>query len=468
MTLNQILAILRARWLAALLGFGIVFGGIVGVTLWLPKQYTASATVLMDIKNADPLSGQNFGGVMPISYMITQVDVIKSGRVAQQVIDRLRLRESPELRSQYETTAKDTTTFESWLVELLRLRLDVRPTKDSGALDIKYTSPSPSFAAALANAFAEAYIATNVQLRNEPARQFGTFFDTQAKAARDAYEVAQGKLSAFQQKHGLIATEERFDVETSRLQELSSQQLALQALAAESRNRDLQARSKGTNTQEVLNNALVSGLTGDLSRQQAKLEEIAERLGASHPSLIEARLSIEELKRRIADETRRVTCSVAINNDVNQGRLGAVSASVADQRAKVLRLKALRDEAAVLEREVEGTKLSYQNLMQRQAQLSLESQTDRSSISLLEAATPPAKPSSPRVFLNAAIALVLGFIIAMASALLREWRDRRFRTLDDAHEVLKIRVLGVLPKTTQAALAREPLAAGLVRMQGAR
>jgi chain length determinant protein EpsF len=456
MTISQIFAILKARWLAVLISFGLVLGAVVGVTLWLPKQYTASATVLIDFKNIDLLTGQNFGGVVPISYMVTQVDVIRSGRVVLRVIEKLGLRENTALRGQWQEEAGGQGTFDSWLMELLRKRLDVRPTKDSGVLDITYTSPDPRFSAAMANAFAEAYMQTNVQLRTEPAQQFSGFFDAQAKAARDAYEEAQVRLSAFQRESGLVATEERYDVETARLQELASQQVVLQAQAADAAGRTAEATSNGTQIQEVLNNALVSQLTADLNRQQVRVEEMSRRLGESHPQLIEARAVVAELRRRIADETRRVTGSVVSNRDVANSRLGAINASVAAQRSKVMQLKQLRDEAAVLEREVESKRLAYQSLLQRQNQVSLESQSDRSNVSLLERASAPFSPSSPRVWLNSAIGLVLASILAVAVGLIREHRDRRLRTLDDVEDVLKIKLLGVVPKVSVASLAREP------------
>lgn len=471
MTFTQILAILRARWLAASLVFATIVGLIVGVTLWLPKQYTATATVLLDFKNADPITGQTYSGVVPMSFVVTQVDVIRSARVVQQVIERLRLRESDALRAEYaESSAASTTTFEAWLIELLRDRdrLEIRPTKDSGALSIAFSSPDPAFAAALANAFAEAYIATTVQLRNDPARQSIGFFEAQSKAAKEAYEAAQSRLSEFQQRNELVATGDRYDVEMARLQELSSQQVALQAVAAEASSRSLQARANGSQTQEVINNGLLAGLTADLTRQQARLEELGQRLGPSHPSYIDAKVAVDELQRRITEETRRVNSSVGVSSEVAQSRLAAVNAAVAEQRARVLRMKQSRDEAAVLEREVESTRLAYQNLMQRQSQLGLESRTDRSYASFIETAAPPGKPSSPKIVLNALIAVVLGAVLALAMVMVLEWRDRRFRTLDDAQEVLKIRVLGVIPKVTPVMLAKEPAGHGLVHIQAAR
>jgi hypothetical protein len=51
---------------------------------------------------------------------------------------------------------------------------------------IAYTSEDPNFAAAAANAFAQSYIETSIELKTDPARQFARWFDEQGKVA--AYE----------------------------------------------------------------------------------------------------------------------------------------------------------------------------------------------------------------------------------------------------------------------------------------
>jgi hypothetical protein len=78
----------------------------------------------------------------------------------------------------------------------------------------------------MANAFVQAYMDTALALRVNPARQYSGFFDQQVKDARDALEKAQAKVSAFQKAKGIIATDERLDVENARLNELSSQLVA--------------------------------------------------------------------------------------------------------------------------------------------------------------------------------------------------------------------------------------------------
>jgi succinoglycan biosynthesis transport protein ExoP len=74
----------------------------------------------------------------------------------------------------------------------------VVPARESSVIALSYRAPDPRFAAALANAFVQAYIDTALELRTDPARQYAAFFDTRSKEARDVLEKAQARLTAFQ------------------------------------------------------------------------------------------------------------------------------------------------------------------------------------------------------------------------------------------------------------------------------
>ena len=77
MTFGQFLSILRARKWAALLVFVLVVGTTVGVSLVLPKQYDATASVVIDIK-PDPVAAMAFPTMAMPSFMATQVDILTS------------------------------------------------------------------------------------------------------------------------------------------------------------------------------------------------------------------------------------------------------------------------------------------------------------------------------------------------------------------------------------------------------
>ena len=99
MSFNQLIAILKARKLALAAVFIITVATTVGISLALPKQYTAEASVVVDVKSPDPIAGMVLPGMMAPSYMGTQIEVIQSERVARKVIAALRLDEIPKCQS---------------------------------------------------------------------------------------------------------------------------------------------------------------------------------------------------------------------------------------------------------------------------------------------------------------------------------------------------------------------------------
>jgi chain length determinant protein EpsF len=452
MTFSQFFTIVRARWTSGFLVLAVIVACAVAVSLLLPKQYTSTASVLIDVKLPD-LGGNTAaaGGIVPLGFMATQLDVVRSERVALRALRSpgLKLNESLELRAQWQAATEGQGDFEAWLAALIQKKLDILPSRESNVITLAYSSPDPQFSAAVANAFMQAYIDTTLDLKVEPAKQYNSFFDDRAKQTRDALEQAQAKLSAYQQAKGIVATDERLDVENARLSELTTQMVVLQGAAAESRGRQDEANGNNDRMQEVLANPVVGALTADLSRQQARLNELNERLGDNHPQVVELRANIEELRKRVQAQTSRVAGSLNANNNVNQVRLAQLNAEIQQQRSKLLQLKGQRDEAAVLLRDVENAQRSYDAVLTRVNQTSMESQNTQTNVSVLKQATPPAFPSSPRPLLNVAVALVMGSLLGIGLMLARELLDRRMRTVDDVVSGLRQPLLVVLPRASR-------------------
>jgi chain length determinant protein tyrosine kinase EpsG len=444
MTLIQFLSILRARWKVMLVVLMLAVTATAVVNAVLPRSYTSTAAVLVDVKSPDPIAGIFFQGLTSPSYMATQVDVIQSDRVSEQVVRALRLDQVPSMRQQWREATLGEGNFEIWLANLLRRSLDVKPSRESNVITIAYKSVDPKFATSLANAYARAYIDVTLELRVEPAKQYGRFFEERAKQLREKVEQARARISTFQREKGIVGADERLDVETSRLNELSSQLTVLQALRSESSSRQAQARSSADQLQDVINNSVISNLKGELSRQEARLSELSARLDDNHPSVVELRANIGQLRSRIEQETRRISGGVTVSNAINGSRLQLVQAALDEQRVKVLRLKEVRDQLAVLASDLDSSQRAYEAVISRANQTELESRTTQTNVTILNPASEPSQPSSPRVTLNMLLALFVGTLLAVGVAMLLELFDRRVRSAGDVAQALDIGLLGVL------------------------
>lgn len=465
MTPARLLLVLKSRWVLVLLVWLGVITLVGLVTALQPRAYTATSVLLVDVKAADPLGTSPAQPGQADAYMAAQMDIIASERVARLVISDQHLADKPaagnvsdERRQRWQSDTGGQGDYIAWLSEELRKNLEVRPAKESGVIRIFYTAPDREEAARMANAYVKAYSDTALQLRVEPARQHSNFFDERSRQLRERLEVAQARLSDYQRSNGLIAvgSEDRLDIETTRLNELSTQLTQLQGLAGESNSRQAQARSAGDRTPEVIANPNIAGLNAELSRQQARLSEMATRLGDQHPSIVELRANVAQLRNQVAAETRRVTASLGVNDAVNQSRIAQVRTALDAQRAKVLQLKTLRDEAAVLQREVQQAQAAFDSLGARATQALLESQSNLSNVSVLKTATPPPKSSSRQFGVNLPVAALLGLVLAVALAIWRELHDRRLRTAQDVQEALDLPLLVEIPR------ARGPRPAGQV------
>ena len=444
MTFNQFLRIIRARWILVLSILTVVVLATLAISLYLPKQYSATATVMADIR-PDPVAPFPMAGAMATTYMATQVDIIKSAHVGQRVVRTLRLNENPQMRERWMKSTNGAGDLIAWTAELLDKGLTVKPSRESNVIEIVYEGNSPAFAAALANAYAKAYIDSTVQIKVDPARQYADFFEERALAAREKLEKARDRLAAAQNEKGIVLTDERLDVETARLAELASQVNSLRAIRAETNSRRAQANANPEQLNDVLNNPVVASLKTELGRQEAKLREMNERFGDAHPLVIEARATIDGLRSQIRAETGRVTGAVRGGETMASQREAEAAATFEAQRQKLLKLKEARTELQVMEREVETAQRIYDSIQERLSQINLESKTSQSGIYQLSQATEPTQPTSPRVFLNTAVSIVLGTLLALMVALTVELFDRRVRSPLDIPQALDIPVIGVLP-----------------------
>jgi chain length determinant protein EpsF len=442
MSFQQLLLVLQARWrLVVAIASAVIVVAVV-ISLLLPKQYTAEASVVINTKGTDPISGAPLQAQMMPSYMATQVDIITSDRVAQRVVKMLKLDQVPAFRAQWEEATKGKGSFEFWLGGVLGKKLEVKPSRESNVININFKWPDAKAAATLANAFTQAYIDTNLDINVEPAKQYASFFAERLKVMRSDVETAQKKLSDFQRENGITAADERLDVENARLAELSTQLVAAQSQRMDSTSRQQQAGNKNAMSPEVLQNPLIANLKADLSRMESQRDEIVRRLGKNHPDYQRSEADIAALKDRIAQESARVVTSLGTSNQVNLQREGELRAALDAQRKKLLLLKNQRDQLTVLQNDVTAAQRAHDTTSQRLTQSSLESQTQQTNIVVLNAATEPVEPSGPKVVLNTALAIFLGLFLGVGTALLLELLDQRVRGTDEIRQLIQAPFLG--------------------------
>ncbi|EGF32584.1 Putative exopolysaccharide biosynthesis protein [Oxalobacteraceae bacterium IMCC9480] len=447
MNLSQLLFALRARYKLILLTLVLTVTATVVVSLLLPKTYLASTALVVNYKGVDQVTGLSLLTQMQAGYVATQVDIIKSKSVAFKVIDELRLADSPAVQQQFLDATNGVGTIRDWLANLLLANVDVIPSRESSVLTIVFKGSEPQFVSAVANAFAKAYMQLTVQLKTEPAQQASGYINTQIKELRDRYEQSQNRLSDYQQKNNIFSADNRVDVETARLNELSSQLVQVQGLAMEAVSRQRQATGNAGESPDVQNNPLIQGLKSSLAIAEAKFSETSKRLAENHPQYISAKAEVDKMRATLNEQVMTASASVATSARIYQQREAELRSALTTQKTKVMALNGARDEFNILTNETENTRRAYEAASQRFNQTSLESQSKQADIAVLTAATEPTTPSGPRVLLNSALSFVVGLLLGVGAALGMEFLDQRIRSASQLSETFGLPVLGIIEKS---------------------
>jgi succinoglycan biosynthesis transport protein ExoP len=445
MTLPQLLTILRARYRIILMTLLICVVATAAISLLMPKTYKASTTLLLNYKGTDPVSGAVLPAQLVAGYMATQMDIVTSRGVALKTVDNLGLANNPVFRQQFAAATGGAGDIRQWLADMLLKAVSVLPAKESSVIELNAKSADPVFAAAIANGFATAYQQLNLQIKVEPLQQAAKYFGEQMKSLRVDLETAQNKLSRYQQDHGLVSTDDHLDVESARLNDLSTQLVQAQGAAIEASTRGRQAMGAGgSDSPDVISNQLIQSLKSSLATAEGRLALLGQTLAPNHPQYQAAKAEVDKLRAQLNSNIASTNNGAANNGRILRQREAEVRAAVSAQTAKVLQLNRARTEMSVLVKDVESAQKAYDAAAARLTQTDLEGHSNQSDVSLLNPAIAPRLPASPNIPLNVVLAILLGCMLGLALAVIAELANRRVRSVTDLTNALPAPMLGAI------------------------
>lgn len=445
MTLDQICTVLHARRRFILLTVLATLALAFLLSLLWPKTYKAATTLVLNYKGIDPVSGLSMSPQLMPGYVATQIDIIQSKSVALKVVDALGLDRHPSFTEDFVNAGDGKGDIRHWIADQLQRRVRVTPSRESSVMELSYKSRDPAFAAEVANAFAAEYLRTGVQLHTDPLKKVSTYFTEQIGALRENLERAQTRLSAYQQEKGIVDTDNRLDVESARLNELSSQLVLVQAqlIEAESRSREARA-SGGREAPEVIGNLLIQNLKSALAQSEAKFAAVTEKYQPEHPLHQASRAEVDKLRSELAANIKATSGSVNSTARAALQRERELRGAVAEQKTRVLALNRARDQLSVLARDVESARSAHDAAVQRFNQTSLAGHANLPDVSVLTPAVTPMEPWFPRMRLNLAAGLFLGPLLGVGMVLSSEFFRRRVRSPRDLADALQAPVLAAI------------------------
>jgi uncharacterized protein involved in exopolysaccharide biosynthesis len=447
-TLLQLWSMVRAHlWLSIGLFAVLVALAYVGIKN-LPKSYVATADLIVNSDNTDPLAGRNYPVGQQGSFFPTQVELINNSVTLLPVIDRLKLQENEHFTGGY---VGDPKTLNDIVLANLRSSLDVAPGRGSQLLYVSATAGNPGLAADIANAVADEYLRQNSQRTNAPAVQQAERYADQLAELKSKYDAAQAKLDDYRQRNDMAELKEgqNGDAEGAGLYDLQAQ---LQAASKERRLLDSKQIDPRATSSAVLDMPEVINLQSDLDKFEADLAKArAAKLGPNHPTITKLQGQITATREQINAAVRARSDNLALQLKRATELENKLQAEYKRERERVLNRRTVGDEGSRLLLEMQNTKDAYSQALKGQDQVQFKSMGNYQDIQLVHRADPPVKASKPNKMKLFAMAFLASLSLALGGPFAYELLlDRRIRCRDDLEKGFGIVTLAQLGRLTPA------------------
>lgn len=469
--LREYLRILnRRKWLVlAITGAVLTLGTI--RTLMMTPLYTSTVSIQIDRNAAKIVEG---GSVAPMDtdywnndFLRTQYELLQSRSLAERVVMATDLATDEDFfkpRSfsilgmlkglfsgpppKTENKMSERAMMISSAAGIVLGNRAVRPVPGSRIVEISYMDPSPERAQKVAAAFAEGYIASNLDKRFEANAYAKTFLEDQIKQLKVRTEESEKTLIEFGEKERILEVNDKSStVDTN----LAAANTALGNLVTERiKNEQLWKQvegSKGFDLPQILSNGVIDGLRTKRNELVTDYQEKLETFKPGYPAMVQINNKIAEIDRQLDREIKTIRGALKAAFESSLHQEGEMRSRIETLKTEALDLQKRSIQYNTLKREVETNRGLYNGLLQRYKEVDVAGGVGANNVFIVDRADLPFSPTSPQLTRALLLSLLLGLSLGVGAALFMETFDDIIHSIEDVERIAGIPTLGIIPKT---------------------
>lgn len=463
--------LLKRRKIIALL-FVLIVATFTGAAFILPSVYRSSAKVLVNYQGENEktyLLGVNqTDGQQRYDKIGAELVIMKMRSVLEPVVlefglDKKLLQENKHftnLQKKGELTEQDSRLIQNEAIAGLAKKLTIEREKDTNILSVSFEDRDPVFAAQVVDKVVEEYIKQRPAIDRDT-RAF-EFFETQIQEIEKqiadlekkgmSYKSQEKVLQPDQQTQILFSSVADFDKELTKVRaERIAKEARLQVISDQLVRGEDVAFPNTQSSEQAGRLDYLNDLKMALLELEMKKSSLQQKYTAKHPEVLLVNQDIDATKQKIRTEV----------NEIIRAEETSVKALKAAEQALGGRMNQVVNSVAELSRqEYELGKLTigiddlrevYSMLIKQreEARITASKKEYLVQVRLLEPPSVAFKPVKPNKILFMSIALVLGVIISIGSALFIEMFDPSVNTVEDVQHCLGLPILAAIPDFEQ-------------------
>lgn len=464
--LEYLRIVLKHRWLIiSIVAAAVVFGAV--TTLMQTPLYTSTVRLQIDAAADKIVQG---GNITPEAtdndlFMQTQYELLQSRTMAERVASALKLGDDPgffrprdfsfigfveDLFGSGATPAAQEgqkANLQNEAADIILGNRAVRPILGSRLVDISYSDPDPGRAQRIAEAYGDAFIASNLDKRFEANSYAKVFLEDQLQQLKIRVEGSEKALLDYGQKEEIVQTNNKASIAESNLEAANT---ALGTIIADRIKNEQQWKqlesATAINLPQLLSNPAIEGLRTKLSVLTTEYQQKLGTFKPNYPDMVQINNQIEEIKRELATEvdTLKDSYKAAYQSSLDQenemkGRIETLKQQVLDLQKRLIQYN-------ILKRDVDTNQSLYDGLLQRYKEVDVAAGVTANNVFIVDKAIWPGSPSSPKLTRALLAWFAVGLAVAFGTAFVLDRLDDTLRSPEEVERALGFATLGIVPK----------------------
>lgn len=459
------------RWRLVIAGIAAacLLAGIV-VTLLTTPKYTATTVVEISRESSKVTDFQGVereASVADQEFYQTQYGLLRSRSLSERVAAQMRLADDARFFAMFRISG---AAFEQvngrysaagraerlrTAGQILLAHVTVEPTRMSRLVEVKFTSPDPKFSADVANRWAESFIETNLERKVQATSYGRDMLQKQLGQLKQRLDESQRQLVGYASAEQIInlPSQSGGDGKTTAERSIVADDLAaLNAALAQATTDRIQAQAQyeqsgaaGASTEALRNNA-INYLRQRRAEVASDYQKLLVQFTPEYPAAEALKSQLDQLDRSIQREEGRVSSSLAAEYREASARESALQNRVNELKRSFLDNRRRSIQYNIYQQEVDTNRALYDGLLQRFKEIGVAGGVGVNNIAIVDLAEVPVKPSSPRLFLNLLVSLVIGLLLGAGAALVLEQIDEAIADPGEVGRLLGLPLLGAVPK----------------------
>ncbi len=379
--------------------------------------------------------------------------------MAERVVSALRIHEATDFFKPVDVSALGLLTgsrkshepssseLQDRAAGIIMSNVSISPVAQSRLVDLTYLDPNPVRARQVANAYAEAYVASTLDKRFQANSYAKTFLEDQIKQLQIRLEDSEKALLQFAEREKMVEVTEKSSIAENNLAAANTTvgQLISERIKSEQLWKQLE-KGAAISLPQLLTNCVIDLLRGQRKTLETEYQEKLENFKPSYPAMVQIVNKIKEVDRQIAAEVATIRNSLKAAYESSLSEENEMKARIETLREEVLSLQKKGIQYNVLRREVETNRGLYNSLLQRYKEVGIAGGIGTSNVFIVERPIVPGSPSEPDIPRHLMLALALGFGLGVTCAIVLEMLDDRIRAPEEMEQISGLATLGIIPR----------------------